>query len=199
MTEVNPTARVLRVIRRVIELTARDGLLTLTSFWKEPGNFYFVLVPVALLPRFDDLSALEDHAAYQEIWQKVVWTPNFNVIAAYSPHDGAWGIPAWASSTRHGRSVISSDPSEPIEVSARRWVRSLDRGWLRSWGVHPETDAELILEWLDRVIVVVDADPTATVTFRPMCALSQTIVEIHGEGTSEEIWWRNYAGWSWRW
>lgn len=196
----NPWLRPLQVARQVVELAARDVVLVPASWWKEPANQYITLTPATVMPALDDHDALVDSRAWERAWSRSICSGTGNSIAAYAPGDGAWEVAEWAIETDVPLGVIRPGKSDSVRVAARLWLRHVDPAWRRAQGQHPEVSPEVILGWLDRIISVVEADPTAAVIFQPKSFLGLMVAEIEGVQTPHrEVWWRGYDAYSCWW
>jgi hypothetical protein len=201
--ESDPThAAELLVLSKMVELLRPHVAVSWFSWFKPPGNAYFTLFPLGLLPTLADKRAWQDADLGEEIFE---WTTTSSMecganttMAMYGgpeclvPVDGAGGL-----SVLRFEDLGCGRDDMQMQHAAETWLKVIDVDFLRSRG-GPDPDAtDRVVRWTDRIYEEVNASRSALEQYflgtrAPVCLI---VAESVLSGTNgHEFWLEDYEG-----
>ncbi len=210
--------RPLRLARGFIEALAPQVSVSLFTWFKAPGNLYLTFFPTALIPTVEDERALKDAAVGQRIFEAVVQpcarTPRPLSLGLYGGEEIL--VPGWAVGREEVRiwppaRDASGQPASPPggtateeeqEDGARQaMLRVLDTAWLTARGKADPATSQVVLQWLDRMMLWLGTSPGAGMEMKfgeePIPFVLWVAEVEDGLGRYDELWWEGYSRQQW--
>lgn len=202
-------SRPIRLLAGIIEALRNTAAVTWASYYKPPGNLYYVLVPVGMLPLATDAHSCEDMHRAQLVWANLLATKSMH-FAMYDMEEVF--LPAWTTSdgrqrrmwppplrvARRGlpRRVLRKFPDIAEQRAIAFFLRHLDTDMLRKASRPDPELTDRIVTFTERIAAYVSTDGvTIRSPFDSGPPFTAWAVDVHHTEKTRSRYWVDGRGW----